>query len=231
MRKQNYNRSVRVSDAMKLEKLILIVTVACVLLGVPVGYALKARATQIQHDLDTRSKLQDQINSVQQQLDLKSHEVNVKTEDVQKLRDEKKDLEQKYNTLQQSKSKPLIQVAREEAQAVSTPPVAVLSGDHNDWLAQAGIAQSDWGYATYIINHENGLWCATRSFGERSCIGANVNVAYGICQANPGTKMVSAGADWRTNVITQLKWCNGYAKARYGGWYGAYQFWLKNNAW
>lgn len=229
MRNQKYNHGVRSADPMKLEKLILIVTVACVLVGVPAGYALKARATQIQKDLDSRSKLQGQIESVQQQLDQKSHEVNVKTEDVQKLQNEKKDLETKLQS--KAQSKPLIQVARAEAQAVNTPPVAVLPSNHNDWLAQAGIAETDWGYATYIINHENGLWCATRSFGEKSCIGANVNVAYGICQANPGTKMVSAGTDWQTNVITQLKWCNGYAKARYGGWYGAYQFWLKNNAW
>lgn len=115
--------------------------------------------------------------------------------------------------------------------AVVPAAQAAPGSSHEDLLAQAGISQSDWGYATYIINHENGLWCPTRSFGETSCIGANVKVAYGICQANPGTKMVSAGADWQTNIVTQLKWCNGYAVSRYGGWYGAYMFWLSHKAW
>lgn len=40
--------------------------------------------------------------------------------------------------------------------------------------------------------------------------------AYGIPQAVPGSKMASAGADWRTNGITQVRWGLGYIHARYG---------------
>ncbi len=40
--------------------------------------------------------------------------------------------------------------------------------------------------------------------------------AYGIPQALPGTKMASAGADWRTNPETQIKWGLGYISGRYG---------------
>jgi hypothetical protein len=40
--------------------------------------------------------------------------------------------------------------------------------------------------------------------------------AYGIPQANPGTKMASAGSDWKTNPLTQIKWGLGYIKATYG---------------
>ena len=40
--------------------------------------------------------------------------------------------------------------------------------------------------------------------------------AYGIPQANPGSKMSSAGSDWRTNPITQLKWGMSYISSRYG---------------
>jgi|SRR5580704_7215632 len=42
------------------------------------------------------------------------------------------------------------------------------------------------------------------------------NNAYGIPQANPGTKMASAGSDWKTNPLTQIKWGLGYIKATYG---------------
>ena len=37
-----------------------------------------------------------------------------------------------------------------------------------------------------------------------------------IPQALPGSKMASAGADWRTNPITQINWGIGYIKGRYG---------------
>jgi len=40
--------------------------------------------------------------------------------------------------------------------------------------------------------------------------------AYGIPQAVPGSKMRSAGADWRTNPYTQINWGLGYIRARYG---------------
>ena len=39
--------------------------------------------------------------------------------------------------------------------------------------------------------------------------------AYGIPQALPASKMASAGADWRTNPETQVKWGLGYISGRY----------------
>lgn len=42
------------------------------------------------------------------------------------------------------------------------------------------------------------------------------NHAYGIPQANPGTKMASAGAGWRTSARVQIAWGLGYIKATYG---------------
>lgn len=40
--------------------------------------------------------------------------------------------------------------------------------------------------------------------------------AYGIPQALPGSKMASAGRDWRTNPATQIRWGLGYISSRYG---------------
>ncbi|HEX8226899.1 MAG TPA: peptidoglycan DD-metalloendopeptidase family protein [Candidatus Saccharimonadales bacterium] len=48
--------------------------------------------------------------------------------------------------------------------------------------------------------------------------------AYGIPQALPGRKMASAGSDWRTNPVTQIKWGLGYVKDRYGTPCQAWQF-------
>ena len=40
--------------------------------------------------------------------------------------------------------------------------------------------------------------------------------AYGIPQALPGSKMSSAGSDWATNPVTQIRWGLGYIEDRYG---------------
>lgn len=46
--------------------------------------------------------------------------------------------------------------------------------------------------------------------------------AYGIPQALPGARMASAGADWRSNPVTQVRWGLGYIRARYGTPCGAW---------
>ena len=54
--------------------------------------------------------------------------------------------------------------------------------------------------------------------------------AYGIPQALPGSKMASAGADWRTNAATQIRWGLGYIENRYGTPCGAWNH-SKNTGW
>ncbi|MGY1439636.1 aggregation-promoting factor C-terminal-like domain-containing protein [Streptomyces reniochalinae] len=53
--------------------------------------------------------------------------------------------------------------------------------------------------------------------------------AYGIPQALPGRKMRSAGADWRTNPATQIKWGLGYIRSRYGSPSRAWGRWQARN--
>jgi len=47
--------------------------------------------------------------------------------------------------------------------------------------------------------------------------------AYGIPQAIGG--MDSAGADWRTNPLTQIRWMIAYVDGRYGSACQAWSFW------
>lgn len=49
--------------------------------------------------------------------------------------------------------------------------------------------------------------------------------AYGIPQTLPGSKMAWAGADWRTNPVTQVKWMIHYVDGRYGSACSAWAFW------
>jgi hypothetical protein len=53
--------------------------------------------------------------------------------------------------------------------------------------------------------------------------------AYGIPQALPGSKMSSAGADWESNPVTQIRWGLGYIADRYGTPCSAWGFKQGNN--
>ncbi|MFJ8755156.1 transglycosylase SLT domain-containing protein [Streptomyces sp. NPDC102441] len=53
--------------------------------------------------------------------------------------------------------------------------------------------------------------------------------AYGLVQANPGSKMASVSSDWQTNPATQIKWGLNYMDSRYGSPCGAWSFWQANN--
>lgn len=99
-------------------------------------------------------------------------------------------------------------------EAPSVPAVAV-TGTCADWIRAAGVAEADVAAALDLINHESGCRAnATNAYSG----------AYGIPQALPGSKMASAGADWQTNPVTQIRWMAGYV-SRYGGWQGALNFW------
>jgi len=114
-------------------------------------------------------------------------------------------------------------------QAVSIP------ADKQAVMAQAGISANDYKYVDYIASHEGG-WCPTKVQGTHTCPGYAPDPipsygGYGIFQATPGGKMASAGSDWATSAVTQIRWATGYAVARYGSWEGAYNHWLSSHNW
>jgi TP901 family phage tail tape measure protein len=53
--------------------------------------------------------------------------------------------------------------------------------------------------------------------------------AYGIPQALPAGKMRSAGADWRTNALTQVRWMASYIHSVYGTPANAWHRWLSRS--
>ncbi|MDH6577359.1 transglycosylase SLT domain-containing protein [Kitasatospora sp. MAP5-34] len=67
-----------------------------------------------------------------------------------------------------------------------------------------------------IVSHESS-WNTTATNGSSG--------AYGLVQALPGSKMASAGADWKTNPATQIKWGLKYMDERYGSPNAAWAFW------
>ena len=113
-------------------------------------------------------------------------------------------------------------VAQEPVTQIVARGLAVyIPADKEGVMAAAGIARSDYAYVNYIVSHESGWNAAAR----------NPSGAFGLCQALPGSKMASAGSDWASNPVTQLRWCNGYAASRFGGWGAAYNYWLAHHNW
>lgn len=107
-------------------------------------------------------------------------------------------------------------------------------------MVAAGLSPVDYSAADFIISHESG-WCATKWQGQwgycppsyiEKYAGAETvtSLGFGLCQSTPAIKMATAGSDWRTNAITQLKWCTSYARGRYGSWQNAYDAWTTRSA-
>jgi hypothetical protein len=78
-------------------------------------------------------------------------------------------------------------------------------------IARAQLAARGWSSQYGCLDS---LW--QRESGWRVSA-SNASGAYGIPQALPGSKMASAGSDWRTNPATQIRWGLGYIGATYGG--------------
>ncbi|MDX6351261.1 MAG: hypothetical protein QOF84_6051 [Streptomyces sp.] len=88
-------------------------------------------------------------------------------------------------------------------------------------LAQSIIGDSSqYQCFTNIVKRESG-WNYTATNASSG--------AYGLVQALPGSKMSSAGADWRTNPATQIKWGLNYMNSRYNSPCGAWSFWQANH--
>lgn len=71
------------------------------------------------------------------------------------------------------------------------------------------------------------LWYRESGWSKNS--GSPDGGAFGIPQALPGSKMASAGSDWRTNAATQIKWGLGYIDGRYGSPCSAYAHWQSHS--
>ncbi|MFF4755630.1 aggregation-promoting factor C-terminal-like domain-containing protein [Streptomyces sp. NPDC002514] len=100
----------------------------------------------------------------------------------------------------------------------STPAqAATTSGLPAQAIAKKMIPDSaQWDAFNKIVSRESGwnISATNRSSG-----------AYGLVQALPGSKMSSAGSDWKTNPATQIKWGLNYMNSRYGSPVGAWKFW------
>lgn len=95
-----------------------------------------------------------------------------------------------------------------------------VSGSHSHWLKQAGFRSGEIPAANWLVTKESG-WRTNATNPDSG--------AYGLAQALPPSKYSSAGSDWRTNPLTQLKWMAGYVHGRYGNAKKAKSWHLSHN--
>ncbi|MFF2328958.1 MULTISPECIES: transglycosylase SLT domain-containing protein [unclassified Streptomyces] len=103
--------------------------------------------------------------------------------------------------------------------APAAAPTGVTAGAQDTARSMIGDAAQFQCFSN-IVQHESG-W-------NHSATNASSG-AYGLVQALPGSKMASAGADWRTNPTTQIKWGMDYMNSRYGSPCAAWSFWQSNH--
>lgn len=92
-------------------------------------------------------------------------------------------------------------------------------GDKTGLMMAAGIASGDYAYANYVVSRESNWNPNSR----------NASGCLGLGQACPGSKLTAACPN--LDPVCQLKFFSGYANGRYGGWGGAYNFWLSHHYW
>ena len=100
--------------------------------------------------------------------------------------------------------------AAPEPVAPPAPPMYTGGGSPAEWMAAAGIPESEWGYVDAIVSRESGWNPNATNSSSGAC---------GLVQANPCEKLPNA-----YDPVVNLTWANGYANGRYGSWAGAYAF-------
>lgn len=87
-------------------------------------------------------------------------------------------------------------------------------------MARQMVPSGQWQCFSNIVDHES-------SWNYKAVNPSSG--AYGLFQALPAGKYASAGADWRTNPATQIKWGLNYMDSRYGSPCDAWTFWQANH--
>lgn len=107
------------------------------------------------------------------------------------------------------------------AQRANRAAVRVVYTGSTRVLGQSLAAARGWTGVQFSCLNE--IW--THESGWRTTALNSSGGAYGIPQAQPGSKMASAGADWRTNPATQIRWGLSYIANSYGTPCVAWSFW------
>ncbi len=113
-------------------------------------------------------------------------------------------------------------LAKKVAAPAPKPVAAAITGTPfqiaHTVATQAGLDQQQWVCLDQLWQQESKFQTNARNYRSG---------AFGIPQALPASRMASAGADWRTNPATQVKWGLSYIRVRYGTACNAWAHWKR----
>ncbi|MFD5142903.1 transglycosylase SLT domain-containing protein [Streptomyces sp. NPDC058401] len=174
--------------------------------------SLTQQADSIAHAADTDAKRSaEEAARIQAAQDAKSKKAEAQKAEEQKAADDKAKKEREEQEQAASRS-----ASRDGS---SFTPQASYTVAQVKAIAQQMVPAGQFQCFSKIINQES-TWnyqAVNKSSG-----------AYGLVQALPGSKMASAGADWRTNPATQIEWGLNYMNSRYGSPCSAWNFHIAN---
>ena len=118
----------------------------------------------------------------------------------------------------QPKAQPKAQPSAQSTTGAQPTQAAPAASGSPQQIAEAMLASFGWSSSQFscldpLWAHESGWSVTAYNAGSG---------AYGIPQALPGSKMASAGADWQTDAVTQIRWGLSYIDSTYGSPCGAW---------
>lgn len=170
-----------------------------------------AAAAQAQADADAKAKTDADANAAAQAQAQADADAKAKA-DAQAKADAKATAD--------AKAKADAAASRSQQRAALNSAKSVFSGTPQQIAAQIVPAGQLQCFSNIVERESNWIVTATNPSSG----------AYGLVQALPASKMASAGADWRTNPATQIKWGLSYMNATYGSPCGAWKFWQVHHA-
>lgn len=200
---------------------LITVVLALILIGFIVAGATNIRHTNEKiklHEIELKSretKLQELNIKYDQVLEQKTNTEAEKQEQLKKIQELESERQRLQSELQAKRDRNRLEqekLAEASRKATATPKASAVSysGTCADWMAQAGIPQTE--ATTKLILKESG--CNPRAVNKSSG-------AFGIPQAYPASKIAHCGVE----PVCQLRWMDSYIKGRYGSWENALATW------
>ncbi|MFJ3926662.1 transglycosylase SLT domain-containing protein [Streptomyces sp. NPDC090022] len=175
---------------------------ATLLTDIAVGDQAQVQSASLTQQADTLAQAADAdtMRSAQEEARLQAaKDAKAKKESAQKAAEEKakKEREEKEQVASRSAARDASDFAPQSSYTVAQVQA----------IARQMVPAGQWSCFSEIIDRES-TW-------NYKAVNSSSG-AYGLVQALPGSKMASAGADWRTNPATQIKWGLNYMEDRYG---------------
>ncbi|GAA0579720.1 transglycosylase SLT domain-containing protein [Streptomyces crystallinus] len=185
-----------------------------------------AADTTLLADIPAGQQAQVQTASLTQQADAQSAQASAaakkSAEEAARLQAAKDAKSKKESAEEKAKEREQEQIASRSAtrDPASFPVQGSYTVEQVKAIARQIVPADQFQCFSNIVNHES-TW-------NYQAVNAGSG-AYGLVQALPGSKMSSAGADWRSNPATQIKWGLNYMNDRYHSPCGAWSFWQANS--